>query len=333
MALVRLNPTMIVYPPHDADAWDRGDRRSAPAGISIDKYVSQDLSILAPDVEDFMKAYRVDIKDVNKVMLDKLQYQESYRNLTCKWFKENEHKWASWMPDQSRCFAGFGMYKEEEGQFVESRAEAAGISCKICPAGYRSHQVRDDSGFTHACQLCDVGSHQPVAGAQACNPCPTGKFQNMLGSRECQRCPIGQYQDKVGQSMCTVCPASTSTVGFASASSSDCGCRQGSIDITPANASGIDCILCGEGLQCPFSSSVDTLVKGSAPLGPEYVPQVMQGFTSKPEDPTNTFKCMSHCPGGQPGICLAGLEGPTCAACPEGLSWKLCPKLLCTFLA
>lgn len=51
----RLQPKRIVFPDYDPDAYAKGDRRSAASGVSVDKHVSHDLSLLAPEVEEFMK--------------------------------------------------------------------------------------------------------------------------------------------------------------------------------------------------------------------------------------------------------------------------------------
>ena len=41
--LVRLNPTIIAFPPYDREAWERGDRRTSPLALPIEKHVSQDV--------------------------------------------------------------------------------------------------------------------------------------------------------------------------------------------------------------------------------------------------------------------------------------------------
>ena len=46
----RLQPRKITFPDHDADEWAKGDRRSAAYDVSVDKLVSWDLNVLAPDV-------------------------------------------------------------------------------------------------------------------------------------------------------------------------------------------------------------------------------------------------------------------------------------------
>ena len=52
----RLNPKRIVFPERDADAWKTGDYRSASWDLSIDKHVSRDFSLLAPEIEEFLRS-------------------------------------------------------------------------------------------------------------------------------------------------------------------------------------------------------------------------------------------------------------------------------------
>lgn len=61
----RLQPKRIVFPDYDPDAYAKGDRRSAASGVSVDKHVSHDLSLLAPEVEEFMKRLSPEIVEVS----------------------------------------------------------------------------------------------------------------------------------------------------------------------------------------------------------------------------------------------------------------------------
>ena len=55
--LERLKPRKIVFPEYDREAWAIGDRRSAGRDISVDKLVSWDLSLLAPEVKEFLTGF------------------------------------------------------------------------------------------------------------------------------------------------------------------------------------------------------------------------------------------------------------------------------------
>eukprot|EP00913_Durusdinium_trenchii_P011033 g10357.t1 len=60
-----------------------------------------------------------------------------------------------------------------------------------------------------------------------------------------------------------------------------------------------------------------------APLGPQYVPQLLEGYWSDSQDPVSIYKCepRASCPGGKPGDCAGGLSGIPCARCPGGQTW------------
>lgn len=270
-----------------------------------------------------MTGYRLDLTDVNAMLLAQLDPEVTTFQAACTWLKEHEERWQSWLPDKTKCFEGFGL-QDMDGNFVENRA-IAGLTCTVCPAGYYSRQLDDyEKGLTHVCIPCASGTYQESAASLSCNPCPIGEYQEMLGSKSCKRCGLGLYQDERGQSNCMLCPAGTTTLGLGSLSAADCECREGSINVNVevVNAK-IQCQQCGEGLRCPFSSSIDTLLQGDASLGPEYTPELVLGYTSSAFKPLEIFKCVSNCPGGKPGVCDGGRQGLTCAECAAGKVWKL----------
>ena len=53
----RLKPVQITFPRYDPDGIAKGDLSSAATAVSIDKYVSQDLSLLAPDVVELLDRF------------------------------------------------------------------------------------------------------------------------------------------------------------------------------------------------------------------------------------------------------------------------------------
>lgn len=53
----RLKPVQITFPRYDPDGFAKGDLSSAATAVSIDKYVSQDLSLLAPDVVELLDRF------------------------------------------------------------------------------------------------------------------------------------------------------------------------------------------------------------------------------------------------------------------------------------
>ena len=73
----RLKPKKIIFPEYDREAWTQGDRRTAATDVSIDKHVSQDLSDLAPDVEEFMKRAWTQVSRKYEFLYCRLKAQSS----------------------------------------------------------------------------------------------------------------------------------------------------------------------------------------------------------------------------------------------------------------
>ncbi|CAK9007210.1 unnamed protein product [Durusdinium trenchii] len=325
---LRLDAKALIFPPYDRLQWEKGIARSAATEISIDKYISQDLSTLAPDIEEFMKGFMVDIKDVDEIMLEKLESGKPYSDVACRWLHTNTERWRKWLPDKTKCFARYGLYNEKVAKFVESRTNPQDLTCQICPPGSFSEQMKDANGTTFICRECTAGTFQVSGASTECDPCPKGEYQDETGSNSCKRCGFGKYQDARGARNCTQCPAGTTTVGFGSLSLDDCACLATTINIVSQNSSRnqspFECVACSEGLQCPFSSSLQSLQTGEATLGPQYVPHVLGGYFSDPEEPLMIYKCRpgKHCPGGKPGECSGGRVNKPCASCPQGQTWN-----------
>ncbi|CAK9007781.1 unnamed protein product [Durusdinium trenchii] len=337
---LRLDAKALIFPPYDRLQWEKGIARSAATEISIDKYISQDLSTLAPDIEEFMKGFMVDIKDVDEIMLEKLESGKPYSDVACRWLHTNTERWRKWLPDKTKCFARYGLYNEKVAKFVESRTNPQDLTCQICPPGSFSEQMKDANGTTFICRECTAGTFQVSGASTECDPCPKGEYQDETGSNSCKRCGFGKYQDARGARNCTQCPAGTTTVGFGSLSLDDCACLATTINIVSQNSSRnqspFECVACSEGLQCPFSSSLQSLQTGEATLGPQYVPHVLGGYFSDPEEPLMIYKCGctgkrsrgiqcrpgKHCPGGKPGECSGGRVNKPCASCPQGQTWN-----------
>ncbi len=116
------------------------------------------------------------------------------------------------------------------------------------------------AGTTFVCQECASGHFQDSGASVSCNPCPAGSYQNKTGSISCSRCAAGEYQDQKGSIACKPCPAYARTALLGSDSISDCGCEDGFINT--AENGDLHCVPCGEGLECPFASSTQTLQSG-----------------------------------------------------------------------
>ena len=64
--------------------------------------------------------------------LDKgLDYsEESWRNVTCTWLRNNRDLWQTWIPDESECSPGFGLYDAVLKQFTDDRNVSNKINCQ-----------------------------------------------------------------------------------------------------------------------------------------------------------------------------------------------------------
>lgn len=81
-----------------------------------------------------------------------------------------------------------------------------------------------------------------------------------------------------------MCPNATTTLGFGSISIEDCGCETGNINMA---SEGLQCVACGEGIVCPFASTVDGLQNGISKAGEKYVPTIAEGYYSHLHSPTS----------------------------------------------
>eukprot|EP00435_Cladocopium_sp_Y103_P005247 s85_g1.t1 len=322
---LRLKPLQIMFPRYDPDAFAKGDLSSSSSAISVDKHVSQDLSSLAPDVLELIDRLTMSMKNMNEMLLDGLDSGDPSLDVACRWLQANE-KWRSWLPEKGKCNSQFGIYDEAREVFLANREDLPSITCRACPSGFFSSQLKDAQGITYVCKECPSGSFQASGASIACNPCPRGSYQNETSSSSCARCPLGTYQDEEGSTACNLCPAGASTALLGSLSFTDCLCNAGSINVGGPGSDTFNCVRCGEGMDCPFSSSLSTLQSGEAALGSQFVPTIVKGYFAPVAKPLKIFRCRSSqsenfCPGGRPGTCGAGLKGEPCAVCPAGHTW------------
>lgn len=288
----------------------------------MNSIVSADLAVLAPFVEAFVDKLDLPIAEMNKMLLDQKNTGDTWRNVTCRWVTANRAIWQKWIPDESECFPGFGLYDHVLQGFTDSRVNATNkVVCQACPPGMFSQKLEDNKGVTYVCVACGKGTSQSSGASLACAPCKTGEYQDELQSTECKRCDFGTYQDQTGQEACKACPASTRTLGFGSVAEADCGCPEKYIDIDRSGA--FECVKCSEGMKCPALSQLDDLENGNSTNGEQFTPKIMQGYYSTITSPTEVFLCTSatNCPGGPPGTCAGGLVDIPCSQCAEGMTW------------
>eukprot|EP00439_Symbiodinium_sp_Y106_P056578 s251_g7.t4 len=324
-AFLELRPQVVHFPTHDALAWSRGDLRTMLRGSLSQKVVSRDLRVLAPSVVEMLTRMEMSNAMVDQLLTDHASSGQSISQAVCQWLLGNREVWSSWIPDETQCSPGFGLYNISDDRFLLGRMSHADlIGCKACESGRYSAQLFDQRGYTHTCELCPVGRSQPLGAAVSCEPCAKGEFQNLKGSKTCKRCGIGTYQDQTGSMHCSNCTNDTTTVGLGSISEADCGCPAGRINIaTDADATAV-CVLCQAGMQCPGLSSRESLVRGTSELGEDFVPKVLPGFMSLTEEVLDVYKCDNAevCPGGTPGSCTGASKGVGCFECADGTQWN-----------
>ena len=204
----------IIFPATDREARANGDVRSASSKSKIVKGVSKDLSSLAPRVENFLDNLNIDMNMLNSMLEDQMNTGDSWRDVTCRWLQSNEEIWQSWLPDDTTCFGGFGLYGDVTNQFAADRTVREGkrrgywcrrqrfVGMPWSLSGSQKHfvQVRHSCGQTvgFGCVLLEVLGIQGEW-ILRCQACPSGMFSKQLIDSDgvtyiCEQCPMGTSQ-------------------------------------------------------------------------------------------------------------------------------------------
>lgn len=315
-SLLDLNPVNVIYPPYNAYAHSQGDLSSASSRTPLAKITSYDLGYLAPDLFKLLENSAFDIDLIYSLMRTKQETGATPEEVACNWVNNNEARWSEWIPDPTLCIRGFGLYDATTETFSSSRQAAT--TCKACLPGTYSKLFTDNHGSTYVCEECPAGRQQPAAGEVSCDLCPAGTSKAVKSTEDCAPCRAGYYQNDWGTETCKKCPEGTTTVLLRATQVSDCVCMEGTIDVSTSGTT--HCVPCTEGLTCPDGSTVEKLKSGSTEE--EKTPEIVSGYFSWMEDPTEVFKCPgTHCPGQRPGTCEGGRLGPTCDECGAGMYW------------
>eukprot|EP00435_Cladocopium_sp_Y103_P035383 s344_g9.t1 len=326
---IDMRPEPVIFPRHSASEWAAGNKKTGGYGARVSKMVSSNLHTKAALVQDFISEVNFELSEVQGMMLlHKQSGATTFFDVACDWIKLHRSRWTRWIPDKTKCSAQFGLFNEKTNEFVKSRADQTDLICRACPSGHFSEELRDEigSGTTHVCVGCPTGTSQASGALLACEPCSKGEYQDEEAKSSCKRCEKGLYQSQEGQSQCLQCPPGTTTLGFGSIDLSDCGCNELTINIAP-NGTGFQCVPCSEGLDCPFSSTIQCLKDGPELANDQtkdFVPVVKEGYYATQENPTAVYLCKpSHfCQRGRPGDCRGGLRGVPCAKCQDGQTWS-----------
>ena len=116
-----LDPLSLVFPKNDRLAFRRGDYSTQAAGIDIRTIVSSDLGRLAPKVKLFLSSMRLDLATMNAILLENKNLEEDMSDTVCRWIRANEAEWKAWIPDDTKCFPGFGLFDDALGDYVLDR--------------------------------------------------------------------------------------------------------------------------------------------------------------------------------------------------------------------
>ena len=319
-----LNPTKLVFPPYNAYEWnERQVYTTAGEETPLSKLISHDLEFLAPDIVKLLGSGTFDINAVNSMMAEQKGSGLSRKKVACNWLKANEERWRPWIPVETACSLGFGLYDETKDRFATLRAGAT--TCRACLPGTYSMKIVDSVGVTYVCEACPPGQQQRGAGAVVCEPCPLGTSKGYQSIENCAPCQAGKYQDQEGTLMCKDCPNSTTTVLLGVTMLSDCVCKEGTMDVNDAGQSTFavskECVECTEGIRCPDGATLKGLQVGQNVTGFSG-PAILEGYFSWSKEPLSIYKCPEpFCPGGRPGTCQGGRLGPTCSECAAGMYW------------
>jgi len=140
---LELSPEILKFPPYNREEYSRGILSSEISGARVSAISSRDLEILAPVVERLADNVDLPIREMNNMLLDHkergLDYsEESWRNVTCNWLRNNRALWENWIPDESVCVPGFGLYDSVLLEFTDDRNVTNNANKIVCQAAWFS---------------------------------------------------------------------------------------------------------------------------------------------------------------------------------------------------
>ena len=144
---------VLKFPDYKPEEFARGVKTSESAASVVSAISSRDLEVLAPVVERFADGVDLPMSQMDAILLDHknkgLDYsEESWRNVTCTWLRDNRAMWLNWIPDESVCSPSFGLYDSVLKQFTDDRNATNKI---VCQAAWQQNMRASKMG----------GSHQP----------------------------------------------------------------------------------------------------------------------------------------------------------------------------
>eukprot|EP00435_Cladocopium_sp_Y103_P019349 s2856_g4.t1 len=128
-----LSPIFLEFPTYNAREHAAGYYPTAASEVPINTAVSSDLVVLAPFVQTFADKLDLPMEQMNAMLLDHKNTGDTWRDVTCRWITANRAVWQKWIPDESECFPGFGLYDSVVQDFTDSRVNATNKI--VCQAG------------------------------------------------------------------------------------------------------------------------------------------------------------------------------------------------------
>ena len=127
---LELSPLWVIFPQRDPKKHRAGNYATGTPQIQISSIVSSDLILLAPSIYRFADNLELSMAEMDDMLLDQKTSGDSWENVTCRWLKANRQIWQKWIPDESACVLGFGLYDAVAKQFTDSRVAANNIVCQ-----------------------------------------------------------------------------------------------------------------------------------------------------------------------------------------------------------
>ncbi|CAK9115801.1 unnamed protein product [Durusdinium trenchii] len=319
VTFLQLNPKQVIFPKHNADAWAKGDKRTASKGGHVGKLVNLNLDgmgSVASRVRRFLQNLEISLQDVESLLQIRADGHSSL-DAACRWVKSNQAKWASWIPVKTACSPGYGLI-DRSLHYVPSRTEA--VDCGLCVPGRFSELLVDHVGKTRRCTACTTGHYQKLSGETSCTECEMGRFLDTSGQSECALCPLGSYANSTAMTFCERCgdgPEWTTSRLVTVVSDEESSEKW----IETEGAASADLCSCIAGWFFEKSKCIECS-SGTRCVGGEL--QLLPGYFSSVNDPGSVFKCYGstdRCPGGLPGTCARGRDTTSvaCGRCSPGL--------------
>ena len=62
-------------------------------------------------------------------MQDQMESGDDYETVACRWLRAHGDLWKAWIPDETECFPGFGLFDSLLGTYVDNRQDPLHKTC------------------------------------------------------------------------------------------------------------------------------------------------------------------------------------------------------------